>query len=81
MRLRDSFDGEFAVAHVDAAEQRGLAAAGFFESVVSEDFDVALRDVGERLRGRARVGSGHVGDAVVDDAFFDEDWILVRGRA
>ncbi len=81
MRLGHSFNHEFPILHVDATTQSRLASAGFFEAVIGQQFNVALRHIRERLRGGARVGGRHVCDAIVDDAFFNVYRIVVRGRA
>ena len=67
--------------HVDAADQRRLLLAGFGQPVIGQQLEVAVGHVRQRLGRRARVGAGHVGHAIVGDAFLDEDRVVVRRRA
>ena len=81
MRLRHRLAGQFSVARVNSANQRRLRLACTFEAEIGEQLNITISDVGERLRGRARVSRGHVCHAVVRDAFFDINWIDMCGRS
>src|SRR5688572_6595307 len=79
VRLGHGFNHELPIAHIDSTTQGRLARARFFQAMVGEQFDVTLGHVSERLRGGARVGGWHVGDAIMDDAFLHEHGIVVSG--
>ena len=57
-----------------------MATTGAGESLVSNQFNIRVGDVGESLGGGAGVGAGHVGDAVVKYTFFHIDGIVVGCR-
>ena len=69
--------GDLAALHVDAANQGGLQLARFRQAVIGQKLDVAMGDVGQGLGRGARIGAGHVGDAIVGDAFLDKDRVVV----
>ena len=73
--------GEFSVLSADAGEESGLALGSDGEAVVSDEFDERISNVGKRLGSGSGVSTWHVGDAVVEDAFFDVDGIIVGGGA
>ena len=49
--------------------------------MVGDEFDERVGNVGKSLGSGSGVSAGHVGDAVVEDAFFDVDGVVVGGRA
>ncbi len=51
------------------------------EAVVGDEFDERVGNVGKSLGSGSGVSARHVGDAVVEDAFFDVDGVVVGGRA
>ena len=57
---------------VDAPGQLRRQSAGLGEAVVGEHLDVAMRDVGQRLGGGARVGCRHVGHGIAAHALLNE---------
>ena len=78
---RDDGAGELSILGADAGEKAGLTSAGSGESLVGDQFDVRVGDVGKSLGGGAGVSAGHVGDAVVENAFFDVDGIIMGSGA
>jgi len=69
---------------VDARDQLRRQSACLGKAVVGEHLDVAMRAVGERLGGGARVGSQHVSHGVVGQTLLDEHrgvggWSGARG--
>src|SRR5271167_3136759 len=65
MRLGHRLVSDFALADVDAAGERGIFLAGFLDAEVRQHFEVAISHIGQCLRRGARVGAGHVRDAIV----------------
>lgn len=57
---------------VDTPDQLRRQSAGLGEAVVGEHLDVAMRDVGQRLGGGARVGCRHVGHGIAAHALLNE---------
>ena len=51
------------------------------EAVVGDEFDERVSNVSESLGSGSGVSAWHVGDAVVEDAFFDVDGVIVGGGA
>ena len=51
------------------------------EAVVGDEFDERVGNVGKSLGSGSGVSAWHVGDAVVEDPFFDVDGIIVGGGA
>ena len=81
VRVRDGTMSQVAIHRVDAADERRLAFAGFLQTEIREEFDIAISNVGQGLRGGARIGRGHVRDAVVNDSLFHVNRVEVRRRA
>ena len=77
MRGGDDWAGEFSVLSADAGEEAGLALGGDGEAVVGDEFDERVGNVGKSLGSGSGVSAWHVGDAVVEDAFFDVDGVVV----
>ena len=50
------------------------------QPVVGDEFDERVGNVGEGLGGGSGISPWHVGDAVVEDAFLDEDGVIVSSR-
>lgn len=71
--IRDAFADDFAAEKIHAADEVAIFGHSADESVVGDHLDVAIRDIGERLRRRPRVRGGHVGDAIMRDVFFHEN--------
>ena len=66
-RLRDK-----TVHHVDASNERRLTLARFSQPEIRKVFNVAVGDVCQRLRGRARIGTRHVGHTIVSHSLLNE---------
>ena len=81
MRGGNDWTGELSVLSADASEESGLALGGDGEAVVGNKFDERVGNVGKSLGSGSGVCAWHVGDAVVEDAFFDVDGVVVGGRA
>ena len=81
VRIGDGFAGQDPFPDIDTAGERGLPLASFHQSIIRQQFDVAVGDVGEGLRGGSGLSRRHVGHAIMDDAFFHVDWIVMRRRA
>ena len=47
------------------------------EAVVGDEFDERVGNVGKSLGSGSGISAWHVGDAVVEDAFFDVDGVVV----
>ena len=77
----DDWAGEFSVLSADAGEESGLALGGDGEAVVGDEFDERVGNVGKSLGSGSGVSAWHVGDAVVEHAFFDVDGVVVGGGA
>jgi hypothetical protein len=77
----DDWAGEFSVLSADAGEESGLALGGDGEAVVGDEFDDRVGNVGKSLGSGSGVSAWHVGDAVVEHAFFDVDGVVVGGGA
>ena len=71
--------GEFAVLHADAGEQAGLPLAGTGKTLVRDQFDKRIGDVGQCLGGGAGVGPGHIGNAVMHDTLLHIDGVVMGG--
>ena len=71
--------GELAVLHADAGEQAGLALAGTGKTLIRDQFDKRIGDVGQRLGGGAGVCPGHIGDAVMHDTLLHIDGVVMGG--
>jgi len=56
-----------------------LATAGTGQSLIGDQLDVRVGDIGEGLSGGAGVGAGHVGHAVVENTFLNVDRIVMGG--
>jgi hypothetical protein len=65
----------------DAGEESGLALGSDGKAVVGDEFDERVSNVGKGLGSGSGISAWHVGDAVVEDAFFDVDGVVVSGRA
>ena len=78
MRERHVLIGELAKIRIDAGRDDGAALDRLFEPVFGDFQTVAERRVRERDRARARNRARHIADAVVNDALFDEDGVVVR---
>jgi len=74
---RDDGAGELSILGADAGEKPGLTAASSGKSLVGDQFDVRVGDVGKSLGCGAGVSAGHVGHAVVKNALLDIDRIVV----
>ena len=61
----------------DAGEEAGLTLGGDGEAVVGDELDERVGNVGQGLGGGSSVSAWHVSDAVVEDAFFDVDGVVV----
>ena len=77
----DDGAGEITILRANAREESGLALGGKGQPVVGDEFDERVGNVGEGLGGGSGISPWHVGDAVVEDAFFDVDGIIVGGGA
>lgn len=73
--------GQLAVLDADAGQETRLALAGAGEALVGNQLHKRIGHVGQGLGGGAGVGPGHVGDAVVNHAFFDVGGLVVGGGA
>ena len=78
---RDNGTGELSILGADAREKPGLTAASSGKSLVGDQFDVRVGDVGKSLGGGAGVSARHVGHAVVEDPFLDVDRVVVSRGA
>ena len=78
VRFGDRFVSDFAIHHVDSAEQCRLLRARFCQSVIREHFNVSIGHVRQRLRRRARIRARHVRHAIMRHAFLDKDRIVMR---
>ena len=78
---RDDGAGELSILGADAGEKPGLTTASSGETLVGDQFDVRVGDVGKSLGCGAGVSARHVGHAVVEDAFLDIDRVVVSRGA
>jgi len=81
VRRGNNWAGKLSVLSADASEESGLALGGDGEAVVGNEFDERVGNVGKGLGSGSGISAWHVGDAVVEDAFFDVDGVVVSGRA
>ena len=72
---------EPSIHRVDTTGKGWLTFAGFLQTEIGEQLDVAISDVRQRLGGCAGVGGRHVGDAVMDNFFLDVDRVEMSGGA
>ena len=66
--------------NVDARGKLWVLFAGTSEACLRQPLKLREGDIGQRLGSGTGISSRHVGDAVVDDVFFDESGMVVRGR-
>ncbi len=71
--------GQFAVVAVDAAGDDFAVSGGFFQAGFGDLEAVFQGSVGQGDGGGAGNGAGHVADAVVDDAVYGVDGIVMGG--
>ena len=51
------------------------------KTVVGDEFDIGIGDIGEGLGGSTSISTRHICDAVVKNAFLNINRIIVRGGA
>ena len=67
-----------ALMHIQALGKARVVGKRALHTLASEGRKIGQCDVVQRLGGRSGNGAGHVGDAVVHDALFDEGWCIMR---
>ena len=75
----DGLAGEVALEAVHAAGEFGAELAGFGKPAFGNEVDVAVGDIRQGLGGGAAVGTGHIGDTIMDHAFLDIRRMVVSG--
>ena len=81
MRGGNDWAGELSVLSADAGEESGLALGSDGETMVGDEFDKGVGNVGKGLSSGSGVSAWHVGYTVVEDPFFDVDGIIVGSGA
>ena len=81
VRGGNNWAGELSVLSADAGEESGLALGSDGKTMVGDEFDERIGNVGKSLGSGSGVSTWHVGDAVVEDPFFDVNGVVVGGGA
>ena len=77
VRVGDGFVRKLAVVRVNPSDKDPVALTGIVDSMICHHVDQFPGGVGERLGRGAGISRGHVRDAVMEDAFFLKDGVLV----